>query len=118
MAENTNVVDDTYPVHVEIVYPQRSSRLQALLALAFFPKLLLLIPHHLILMLLGALSLLVAAPVAFLLILITGKHPAIRQCRRHHKLQAAPLGHQPNKKIVHVVDHCLAGSAATFVKRL
>ena len=77
MAENTNVVDDTYPVHVEIVYPQRSSRLQALLALAFFPKLLLLIPHHLILMLLGALSLLVAAPVAFLLILITGKHPAI-----------------------------------------
>ena len=36
MAENTNVVDDTYPVHVEIVYPQRSSRLQALLALAFF----------------------------------------------------------------------------------
>ena len=55
MAENTNVVDDTYPVHVEIVYPQRSSRLQALLALAFFPKL----------------------PVAFLLILITGKHPAI-----------------------------------------
>ena len=77
MAENTNVVDDTYPVHVEIVYPQRSSRLQALLALAFFPKLLLLIPHHLILMLLGALSLLVAAPVSFLLILITGKHPAI-----------------------------------------
>ena len=77
MAENTNVVDDTYPVHVEFVYPQRSSRLQALLALAFFPKLLLLIPHHLILMLLGALSLLVAAPVAFLLILITGKHPAI-----------------------------------------
>ena len=77
MAENTNVVDDTYPVHVEIVYPQRSSRLQALLALAFFPKLLLLIPHHLILMLLGTLSLLVAAPVAFLLILITGKHPAI-----------------------------------------
>ena len=77
MAENTKVVDDTYPVDVEIVYPQRSSRLQALLALAFFPKLLLLIPHHLILMLLGALSLLVAAPVSFLLILITGKHPAI-----------------------------------------
>ena len=77
MAENTNVVDDTYPVHVAIVYPQRSSRLQALLALAFFPKLLLLIPHHLILMLLGGLSLLVAAPVAFLLILITGKYPAI-----------------------------------------
>ena len=77
MSENTSVVDETYPVNVEIVYPQRSSRLQALLALAFFPKLLLLIPHHLILMLLGALSLLVAAPVAFLLILITGKHPAI-----------------------------------------
>ena len=77
MTEHTNVVDETYPVNVTIVYPQRSSRLQALLALAFFPKLLLLIPHHLILMLLGALSLLVAAPVAFLLILITGKHPAI-----------------------------------------
>ena len=48
MAENTNVVDDTYPVHVEIVYPQRSSRLQALLALAVLPKLLLLIPRSVV----------------------------------------------------------------------
>ena len=75
MTEHTNVVDETYPVNVTIVYPQRSSRLQALLALAVLPKLLLLIPHYLVLSLLGGLSLLVAAPVAFLLILITDKHP-------------------------------------------
>jgi hypothetical protein len=74
MTEDTNVVDKTYPVNVEIVYPQRSSRLQALLALAVFPKLLLLIPHCLILMLLGCLSLL-AATVGLLLILLTGKYP-------------------------------------------
>ena len=72
--QDTYAVDETYPVNVEIVYPHRSSPLQALLALAVFPKLLLLIPHYVVLTLSGFLSL-IAAAVGLLLILLTGKHP-------------------------------------------
>ena len=42
---DTYPIDETYPVDVEVLYPERSSRLQALLALTILPKFVLLIPH-------------------------------------------------------------------------
>ena len=43
---DTYPIDETYPVDVEVLYPERSSRLQALLALTILPKFVLLVPHY------------------------------------------------------------------------
>lgn len=71
---DTYPVDETYSVDVEVLYPERSSRLQALLALTVFPKLLLLIPHYFVLYVLGVLAL-IAAAAGLLVVLLTGKYP-------------------------------------------
>ena len=68
---------DTYPVVVEVRCPERSSRLQALLALTVFPKLLLLIPHYFVLWVLGVLAL-IAAIVGLMTVLLIGKYPQSR----------------------------------------
>lgn len=65
-----------YPVRFEVEYPESSSRWRALLGvLFFFPKLVLLIPHLVILYFLG-LAALVAAYIGYWAVLITGKYPA------------------------------------------
>lgn len=65
---------DAYPVDVNIRYRERSSRLLALLALVFFSKLLLLLPHWIIGSVLGLVSI-VLALVGWLVELLTGNYP-------------------------------------------
>ncbi len=69
-------VDKTYPVDVEVLYPERSSRLQALLALTLVAKFVLLIPHYLVLYVLGMVAFL-AALVGLVMVLFTGKYPRV-----------------------------------------
>jgi hypothetical protein len=72
-SRDTYPVDETYSVDVEVLYPERSSRLQALLALTVFPKLLLLIRHIVALYVVGALAL-----TAVAVGLLTDKYPPFR----------------------------------------
>ncbi len=65
-----------YPVHVTIPKPERSSRLLALATLVFLvPKLVLVLPHLIILYVLGLASV-VATIVGQIAVLITGQYPA------------------------------------------
>jgi len=63
-----------YPVRVEVDYPERSSRLLALLAILFFAKALLLIPHFVVIYFLGIVAL-IAAFIGYWAVLITGRYP-------------------------------------------
>lgn len=72
--ENTQPVPE-YPVNLTIDYPQQSSRLLALASILFlFPKMLLLIPHLIVLWALG-----IIAFFAWILgqfaVLFTGRYP-------------------------------------------
>jgi hypothetical protein len=65
-----------YPVQFTVSRPERSSRLLALATLIFlFPKIILVVPHILILYVLGLVSV-VATVVAQIAVLITGQYPA------------------------------------------
>ena len=67
--------DDRYPVDVAIEYPERSSRLLALAALLFFViKTLLLLPHIILLSVLGMVAF-VAALFGWIAVLVTGTYP-------------------------------------------
>ncbi len=63
-----------YPVRLEVDYPERSSRLLALLGLLFWLKAVLLIPHLIILSLL-TIVVFVVMGVGYLLVLLSGKYP-------------------------------------------
>ena len=73
---DTYPIDEKYPVDVEVLYPERSSRLQALLVLTIVPKFVLLIPHYFVLYVLGLVALM-AAIVGLLMVLLTGKYPRV-----------------------------------------
>jgi len=69
-----NIIED-YPVKFEVNYPERSSRLLAFLSiLLFFPKVIALIPHLIVLYFLDFASL-IATWFSFWVILFTGKYP-------------------------------------------
>ncbi len=65
-----------HPVQLSIPRPEKSSRLLAFLALLFFiPKVIILIPHLIILWALGILGCIVGILAQFV-VLFTGKYPA------------------------------------------
>lgn len=65
----------SYPATVSVEYPERSSRLYAVLALLFlFPKIILLAPHLIILWVLGIVSL-ICFVIAQFAVLFTGNYP-------------------------------------------
>ena len=67
--------EDDHPIRLTADYPESSSRLLALFGLMLFiPKLILLLPHIIILYFLGAVSLAVVY-LAFWAVLLTGKYP-------------------------------------------
>lgn len=73
--ENNSIVEEEYPVKFEVKYPEHSSRLLALLGIPWFLlKMILLIPHLIILWILGAVYMLIAW-VALWVVLFTGKYP-------------------------------------------
>lgn len=63
-----------YPVQLEVEYPERSSRLLALLGVLFFIKGLLLIPHLIILYFLQIAAFIVIY-ISYWAVLITGHYP-------------------------------------------
>ena len=65
---------DTYPVDVVVPYPERSSRVLALLGLLFFLKFILILPHIFIIQFVAFVSFLLAG-VAFVVVVIRGKYP-------------------------------------------
>ncbi len=74
METPTTPVQSAYPVDVSVSYPARSSRLYALLAVLFFVKAVLLLPHYVVLYVLSLAALLVAA-IGYLAVLFTGRYP-------------------------------------------
>ena len=73
--ENNTQNKEGYPVIFEVKYPERSSRILALFALLFYvPKIIMLIPHFIVLWFLGILSFFISV-VGFLAILFIGKYP-------------------------------------------
>ena len=73
---DTYPIDETYPVDVEVLYPERSSRLQALLALTILPKFVLLVPHYFVSSVLQVAALMTVI-VGLLMVLLTGKYPRV-----------------------------------------
>ena len=65
---------DAYPMRFEVEYPERPSRVLALLGVLFFVKFLLLIPHIIIITFLG-LAQSVVVYIAYWAVLITGRYP-------------------------------------------
>jgi hypothetical protein len=63
-----------YPVDVEINYPEAPSRLLALLAILFWLKALLLVPHFIVLWFL-TIAAFIALVIAYWAVLITGRYP-------------------------------------------
>lgn len=63
-----------YPVRVEADYPERSSRVLALLGILCFIKALLLVPHMIVLYFLGIIQGLMIF-VGYLVVLFTGRYP-------------------------------------------
>ena len=63
-----------YPVNVTAEYPERSSRLLALCGLIYFIKLILLIPHSIVLFVLGIVAFFTTI-VGYLAILVLGWNP-------------------------------------------
>lgn len=67
--------EKNYPVRLEVDYPEKSSKVLALIAIPwFFIKILLLIPHFIILYFLNLASL-VAVWLSYWAILFTGRYP-------------------------------------------
>ncbi|MDO8751511.1 MAG: DUF4389 domain-containing protein [Dehalococcoidia bacterium] len=64
----------TYPVRVEADYPERSSRPLAVLALLFWIKGVLLVPHFILLFFLN-IAVFVAVVVGYWVVLFTGNYP-------------------------------------------
>ena len=64
-----------YPTRLEVDYPESPSRVLALLGVIFFLKVVLLIPHLIVLYVLGIVSL-IAIWIGYLAVLITGSYPA------------------------------------------
>ena len=74
IAQEQNIQEE-YPVKFEVKYPEKSSRLLALLGIpGFFLKMVLLIPHLIIIWFL-ALASAIAVWFSFWVILFTGKYP-------------------------------------------
>lgn len=69
MAQQTD-----YPVRVEADYPERSSRLLALLGAIFLIKSVLLIPHYIVLYIIGAVAS-IAFYIGYWIVLFTGRYP-------------------------------------------
>lgn len=68
-------MNDKYPVIVEVEYPESSSRILALLAIPFFVlKIILLIPHLVVLYFLQIVAT-IAAWLGIWVVLFTGKYP-------------------------------------------
>ena len=72
--DNEQTQPSQYPVTFDAAYPEKSSRLLALLGLLFFLKAILLIPHIIILYFLG-IAAMIATWIAYAAILFTGKYP-------------------------------------------
>lgn len=69
-------MDEQYPVNLEVKVPERSNRLYALLFLLFIvPKIIILIPHFVILWFLSIASIVVVT-IAQFAVLFTGRYPA------------------------------------------
>ena len=66
--------NERYPAVLQVEYPERSSRLLALLGALFFAKAILLIPHIIILILLGIAQGIVIY-IGYWAVLITGRYP-------------------------------------------
>ena len=66
--------EEVYPVAFRVEYPEHSSRILALLGAVFFIKLILLIPHIIILYVLGIASAIVIY-FGYWAVLITGRYP-------------------------------------------
>ena len=66
--------NERYPVVLQVEYPERCSRLLALLGAVFFVKWILLIPHIIILILLGMAQGIVGY-IGYWAVLITGRYP-------------------------------------------
>ena len=72
---NEKYTVEEYPVKFEVKYPEQSSRLLALFGIPWFLlKMILLIPHLIILWILG-IALMLIAWVALWVVLFTGKYP-------------------------------------------
>ena len=70
-----NQESNSYPVTFEVEYPEKSSRLLALIGIPWlFTKMILLIPHIIILYLLS-IAVMVVVWIAYWAILFTGKYP-------------------------------------------
>lgn len=65
---------ESYPIQVQMAYPEKSSRLLALLTILFFLKAILLIPHLVVMYFLSLFSL-IAMFVAQLVVLVKGVFP-------------------------------------------
>ena len=66
--------NERYPAGLQVEYPERSSRLLALLGVLFYVKAILLIPHIIILILLGMAQGIVIY-IGYWAVLITGRYP-------------------------------------------
>lgn len=67
--------ENEYPVKLEVVYPENSSRLLALMTLLFLiPKAIIMIPHFVVLYFIGIVAFL-ALIYGQLAVLFTGKYP-------------------------------------------
>ena len=66
--------NERYPAGLQVEYPERSSRLLALLGVLFYVKAILLIPHIIILILLGIAQGIVIY-IGYWAVLITGRYP-------------------------------------------
>ena len=64
-----------YPTRLEVDYPESPSRVLALLGVIFFLKALLLIPHLIVISILGLVATVVIW-IGYLAVLITGSYPA------------------------------------------
>ena len=64
----------SYPVRLEADYPESSSRILALLGALVVPKMLLLLPHLIVLGLLGVVNMVVVF-IGYLAVLLTGRYP-------------------------------------------
>ena len=66
--------NERYPAGLQVEYPERCSRLLALLGVLFYVKAILLIPHIIILILLGMVQGIVIY-IGYWAVLITGRYP-------------------------------------------
>lgn len=73
--EKPKTADTPYPVDINIVYPERSSRRLAVCTLLFLiPKMVILVPHFIVLYVLGIVAMVLALLSQFA-VLFTAKYP-------------------------------------------